>query len=76
MFVIHSKRRVLACAVVLSVCLTGCGLSQKVIEGSKSMAAALFYKQINILHLDFIPVARSTRTRKTRRFPPWCISGS
>ena len=54
MFVIHSKRRVLACAVVLSVCLTGCGLSQKVIEGSKSMAAALFYKQINILHLDFI----------------------
>jgi type VI secretion system protein VasD len=41
MFVIHSKRRALLCAVVLSVCLTGCGLSQKVIEGSKSMAAAL-----------------------------------
>lgn len=54
MFVICGKRRALACAVVLSVFLTGCGLGQKVIEGSKSMASAIFYKQIHTLHLDFI----------------------
>lgn len=55
MFVIHCKRWALVCPVVLSVFLTGCGLGQKVIEGSKSMASAIFYKQIHILHLDFIP---------------------
>jgi type VI secretion system protein VasD len=40
--------------MALSVFLTGCGLGQKVIEGSKSMASAIFYKQIHTLHLDFI----------------------
>jgi type VI secretion system protein VasD len=53
MFVIHCKRRALACAVVLSVCLTGCGLRQKVIEGSKSMAPPSSINR-STLHLDFI----------------------
>lgn len=33
--------------------LTGCGVTQSVAEGTKSMYTAVFYKKIKILHLDF-----------------------
>lgn len=45
MFLIHCKRQRLLCTVVLAVVLTGCVLAQKVSEGTKSMASAVFYKQ-------------------------------
>lgn len=37
-----------------AIFLTGCGLAQKVVEGTKSTASAVFYKQIHVLHLDFV----------------------
>lgn len=38
---------------LLALCLSGCGLTQRVSEGTKSAFNAVFYKQINTLHLDF-----------------------
>ncbi|MCS5946452.1 type VI secretion system lipoprotein TssJ [Klebsiella variicola subsp. variicola] len=33
--------------------MSGCGLTQRVSEGTKNAFNAVFYKQINTLHLDF-----------------------
>ncbi len=38
---------------VLAFSLVGCGLTQSVADGSKSVFNAVFYKQIKVLHLDF-----------------------
>ena len=38
---------------LLALCLSGCGLTQRVSEGTKSAFNAVFYKKINTLHLDF-----------------------
>ncbi|EAN4680381.1 type VI secretion system lipoprotein TssJ [Salmonella enterica] len=54
MFLIRCKRPVLFCMAALTVFLGGCGLAQKVVEGSKDVASSVFYKQINVLHLDFV----------------------
>lgn len=35
--------------------LAGCGLTQTVTEGTVNLTQAVFYKQINTLHLDFMP---------------------
>ncbi|MHA7847474.1 type VI secretion system lipoprotein TssJ [Serratia sp. D1N4] len=43
----------LVSGVILVLMLTGCGLTQKVAEGTKSVASSIFYKQIKTLHLDF-----------------------
>ena len=32
--------------------ITGCGLTQKISEGTVSLTKSIFYKQINTLHLD------------------------
>ncbi|WEK28034.1 MAG: type VI secretion system lipoprotein TssJ [Candidatus Pseudomonas phytovorans] len=40
-------------AVALATLLGGCGLTQKVVDGTASKAHAIFYKQVNTLHLDF-----------------------
>ncbi len=53
MFPIRFKRPALLCMAMLTVVLSGCGLIQKVVDESKSVASAVFYKQIKILHLDF-----------------------
>ncbi len=34
--------------------LSGCGLTQRVTDGTKEVASAIFYKQIKTLHLDFV----------------------
>jgi len=39
--------------VALVTLLGGCGLTQKVVEGTASTARAVFYKQVETLHLDF-----------------------
>lgn len=46
-------------ALTLIACslLTGCGLTQTVTDGTVSLTKAIFYKQIKILHLDFVPRA-------------------
>ncbi|WP_182629898.1 type VI secretion system lipoprotein TssJ [Pantoea hericii] len=38
---------------LLACSLTGCGVTQGITEGTKSAFNALFYKKINVLHLDF-----------------------
>lgn len=38
---------------LLALCLSGCGLTQRVSEGTKSAFNAVFYKKIDTLHLDF-----------------------
>ncbi|EMB4326187.1 type VI secretion system lipoprotein TssJ [Pluralibacter gergoviae] len=38
---------------LLAVCLTGCGLTQSVTDGTRSAFSAVFYKKIKVLHLDF-----------------------
>ncbi|WP_145128389.1 type VI secretion system lipoprotein TssJ [Pseudomonas sp. URMO17WK12:I11] len=39
--------------VALAIFLGGCGLTQKIVEGTASTAHAVFYKQVKTLHLDF-----------------------
>ena len=38
--------------LLLSLLLTGCGLTQKVGDGTSSAMKSLFYKQVKTLHLD------------------------
>jgi type VI secretion system protein VasD len=40
---------------LLVTLLSGCGLTQTVVDGTKGVTKAIFYKQIKILHLDFTP---------------------
>lgn len=47
------NRKILHAAGLLVVLtLTGCGLTQKVSDGTTSVAKAIFYKQVKNLHLD------------------------
>ncbi|NMP29873.1 type VI secretion system lipoprotein TssJ [Rahnella sp. SAP-1] len=39
--------------LVISSLLVGCGLTQKVSDGTISTTKAIFYKQVKTLHLDF-----------------------
>jgi len=38
---------------MLAFSLTGCGVTQRVADGTKSAYNAIFYKKIKVLHLDF-----------------------
>lgn len=38
---------------LLAFSLTGCGVTQSVADGTKSVYTAVFYKKIKVLHLDF-----------------------
>ncbi|QGU13044.1 type VI secretion system lipoprotein TssJ [Leclercia sp. J807] len=38
---------------MLAFSLTGCGVTQSVADGTKSVYTAVFYKKIKVLHLDF-----------------------
>ena len=44
-----------ACGLLplLSFSLTGCGVTQGITDGTKSVYTAVFYKKIKVLHLDF-----------------------
>ncbi len=37
----------------LAAVLAGCGLTQKITDGTVSMTKSIFYKQVKTLHLDF-----------------------
>jgi type VI secretion system protein VasD len=43
----------LALTLLLTTFLTGCGLTQGVTDGSKSVGNAVFYKKVKIVHLQF-----------------------
>ncbi|MCE0491320.1 type VI secretion system lipoprotein TssJ [Pantoea sp. Mb-10] len=38
---------------LLACCLTGCGMTQRITNGTQSVFDAVFYTKINVLHLDF-----------------------
>ncbi len=38
---------------LLAFSLTGCGVTQSVMDGARSAYTSLFYKKIDVLHLDF-----------------------
>lgn len=40
-------------SALLTFSLTGCGVTQGVVDGTKSVYTAVFYKKIKVLHLDF-----------------------
>lgn len=42
----------LSAAVAACLLLSGCGLTQKVSDGTVAMAKSIFYKQVKTLHLD------------------------
>ncbi|GAA0480600.1 MULTISPECIES: type VI secretion system lipoprotein TssJ [Tatumella] len=46
-----------ASLMLLTVLLTGCGLTQSVTDGAVSITKAIFCKKIKVLHLDFEPRA-------------------
>ncbi|MCX0501606.1 type VI secretion system lipoprotein TssJ [Erwinia billingiae] len=46
-------------ALIACSLLAGCGLTQSVTDGTVSLTKSIFYKQIKVLHLDFIPRAAS-----------------
>lgn len=44
--------RLLAALLPLAFLLSGCGLTQSVSDGTKSVATAIFYKTVKTVHLD------------------------
>ena len=46
-----------ASLMLLTVLLTGCGLTQSVTDGAVSITKAIFCKKIKVLHHDFEPRA-------------------
>lgn len=52
MAIIAGKYRSALTALLLTATLAGCGLTQKVTDGTTAVANAIFYKQVKTLHLD------------------------
>jgi type VI secretion system protein VasD len=54
MMIKHITRTVpLALSLLFITLLSGCGLTQSVADGSKSVAKAMFYKKVKVVHLQF-----------------------
>lgn len=49
-----SRKILLAAGLLVVFTLTGCGLTQKISDGTTSVAKAIFYKQVKTLHLDLV----------------------
>lgn len=52
MAIIAGKRTVLFLVTGMAIILGGCGLKQKVTDGTVAVAQSIFYKQVKTLHLD------------------------
>nr|WP_318384008.1 type VI secretion system lipoprotein TssJ [uncultured Enterobacter sp.] len=52
MAITAGKAAFLTLASGLALLIAGCGLTQKVTEGTVSVTKSIFYKQVKILHLD------------------------
>lgn len=52
MAITAGKTPLIAIATGITMLLTGCGLTQKVTEGTASVTKSIFYKQVKTLHLD------------------------
>ncbi|WP_152227555.1 type VI secretion system lipoprotein TssJ [Pseudomonas sp. SCB32] len=45
--------KTLLTVAVFGLLLSGCGLTQRAMDGGSSIAQGIFYKQVKVLHLDF-----------------------
>jgi type VI secretion system protein VasD len=52
MAIIAGKKYGVLLVLTLTVILSGCGLTQKVSDGTVAVTKSIFYKQVKILHLD------------------------
>lgn len=52
MAIIAGKTRALLLASAAGMMLSGCGLTQKVTDGTVAVTKSIFYKQVKTLHLD------------------------
>jgi len=52
MATIAGKNRFALLMLIIVPILSGCGLTQKVSDGTVAMTKSIFYKQVKILHLD------------------------
>lgn len=52
MAITAGKTTTLMMAAGIALMLVGCGLTQTVTDGTKSVAKSIFYKQVKTLHLD------------------------
>ncbi|CQJ56907.1 putative lipoprotein [Yersinia rohdei] len=52
MAIIAGKTRFIFLMLVMIFTLSGCGLTQKVSDGTVAVTKSIFYKQVKILHLD------------------------
>lgn len=52
MAIIAGKTRCTLITLAMIATLSGCGLTQKVTDGTVSMTKSIFYKQVKTLHLD------------------------
>lgn len=48
--------------------VTGCGLTQKVSEGTVSLTKSIFYKEIKTLHLDLSAREAANKMHRASRF--------
>lgn len=54
---------------LLALNITGCGLTQHISDGSKSVFNAVFYQSVKVLHLDFTArEALNTDTKENQAF--------
>lgn len=52
MAIIAGKKRALILISGVAMMLSGCGLTQKVTDGTAAVTQSIFYKQVKTLHLD------------------------
>lgn len=52
MAIIAGKTKIMVLITGIAMMLSGCGLTQKVSEGTVAVTKSIFYKQVRTLHLD------------------------
>lgn len=52
MAIIAGKTKIMVMVTGIAMMLSGCGLTQKVTEGTVAVTKSIFYKQVRTLHLD------------------------
>lgn len=61
-----------ALAITLATLLTGCGLTQKVTDGTVAVTKSIFYRQVKTLHLDIQAREGVNNNAKGHRWQRWC----
>jgi type VI secretion system protein VasD len=72
MAIIAGKFPLAALVAGITLILAGCGLTQKVTDGTVAVTKSIFYKQVKTLHLD-IRAREAVNMLAAWRCPPWCV---